>query len=124
MLRLHAQASADVNDKLVLMERSLALAMDLAATLAIGCGLGWRSRSIQTPNLFARPHAGWFHIKLTIVVLGILSVHGIIRARVGRFSRGQTPTVPQWIWSLLLVSIVAILVIVFRGPMMFAPAAP
>jgi len=127
LLRLHAQAPKDVNDKLVLMERSLAMVMDLGATLAIICGLGMafsKGGDHPTSNLFAAPGAAWFHIKLTVVVLGVLSCHGIIRARVGRFSRGQTPTVPQWIWSLLLVSIVAITILVFRGPMMFAPSAP
>lgn len=131
MLRLHAQAPKDVHDKLVLMERSLAMVMDLGATLAIVCGLGmafsaradYRGTHV-TSNLFAAAHAGWFHIKLAVVVLGVLSCHGIIRARVARFARGQSPTVPQWIWSLLLVSIVVIIILVFRGPAMFAPSTP
>jgi hypothetical protein len=38
-----------------------------------------------------------------------------------KFSRGQKPSVPQWLWSLLLVSIVAITILVFRGPIMFSP---
>jgi len=121
LLRLHTQAPTQVHDKLVLMERSLALMMDLAATLAMGCGIALTFFPRGTPNLFARPHSGWFHIKLTLVVLGILSVHGFIRARVGKFSRGQTPAVPQWIWSLMLIAIVGILLMVFRGPIMFAP---
>ena len=119
MLRVHSQSPPEVHEKLVLMERSLALSMDLAAALAIGCGLGLVFN--QTPNLFARPGAGWFHIKLTLVVLGVLSAHGMIRARVGKFSRGQVAPVPQWIWSLLLVAVVGIIIMVFRGPIMFAP---
>jgi uncharacterized membrane protein len=118
LLRIHTHMPETVNDKLVLMERSLALMMDIAATLAIGCGLGLAFN--QTPNIFARPGAGWFHIKLTIVVLGILSMHGMIRARVAKFSRGERPNVPTWIWSVLLVSIAGILIMVFRGPIMFA----
>lgn len=124
LLRLHAQAPKDVNDKLVLMERSLALSMDLAAALAIGCGLAMalmHGGTHPTTTLFGAPGAGWFHIKLTVVVLGVLSTHGMIRARVAKFSRGETPSVPQWLWSLLLVSIVAIVILVFRGPIMFAP---
>ena len=118
ILRMHTHMPEAANDKLVLMERSLALAMDLAAALAIGCGLGLAFN--QTPNIFARPGAGWFHIKLTIVVLGLLSMHGMIRARVGKFSRGERPAVPTWIWSVILISVTAILVMVFRGPAMFA----
>ena len=118
LLRMHTQMPETVNDKFVLMERSLALAMDIAAALAIGTGL--TLALYRTPTLFAQPGAGWFHIKLTIVVLGVLSMHGLIRARVGKFSRGEKPAVPSWIWSVLLVSVTAILVMVFRGPLMFA----
>ena len=62
---------------------------------------------------------GWLHIKLTVVVLGILSVHGIVRARVGKFSRGEKPTVPNWVWSMLVGSIVAVLLIVTRVKIAF-----
>ena len=122
ILRMHTQMPATVNDKFVLMERSLALAMDIAAALAIGCGIALALHRPGDGTLFSQKGAGWFHIKLTIVVLGILSMHGMIRARVGKFSRGETPTVPNWIWSVILISIVAILVMVFRGPIMFAPS--
>jgi uncharacterized membrane protein len=123
LLRFHTQAPAAASDKLVLMERSMALVMDLGATLAMGCGIAMavmKGGTHPTTNLFATPGAGWFHIKLTIVVLGVLSVHGMLRARVAKFSRGETPTVPQWLWSLLLVALVGIIVMVFRGPLLFA----
>jgi uncharacterized membrane protein len=125
LLRIHAQAPKDAHEKLTLMERSLALMMDIAATLAMGCGLtlaltknGWH----PTTTIFGAPGAGWFHIKLTLVVLGILSVHGFVRARVGKFGRGEIKPVPAWLWSLLLASMAMILVLVFVGPLWFAPA--
>jgi uncharacterized membrane protein len=121
LLRIHANAPKDMHEKLTLMERSLALMMDLAAALAIGCGLAMVFG--QTPNFLAQPHHGWFHIKLTVVVLGVLSVHGMIRARVGKFGRGQVSPVPAWIWTLLLASLMAILILVYRVryAMEFAP---
>jgi uncharacterized membrane protein len=114
LLRIHEHAR-EVHEKLLLMERSIALSMDLAATLAIGCGIA----------LAVRLHAfsqGWLHVKLAVVVLGILPVHGIIRARIGKLSRGQQVTVPSWLWSLLLVAITLIVIAVFRGPIWFAKA--
>jgi uncharacterized membrane protein len=125
LLRIHAQAPKDVLDKLTLMERSLALTMDLAAALAIGTGLAMALRHDIDPlhTLFTKPGAGWFHIKLAVVVFGILPVHGIVRGRIGRFSRGVISNVPQWLWSLLLISIVIVVVVVIRGPLMFAPSA-
>jgi uncharacterized membrane protein len=121
LLRMHASAPKEVHEKLTLLERSLALMMDLAAALAIGCGLAMVFG--QTPNFLAQPHHGWFHIKLTVVVLGVLSVHGMIRARVGKFGRGQVSPVPAWIWTLLLASVMAILILVYRVryAMEFAP---
>jgi uncharacterized membrane protein len=121
LLRIHANAPKDMHEKLTLMERSLALMMDLAATLAIGCGLAMVFG--QTPNFLAQPHHGWFHIKLTIVVLGVLSVHGMIRARVAKFGRGKVSPVPAWIWTLLLASLMAIFILVYRVryAMEFAP---
>jgi putative membrane protein len=112
LLRIHAHAPKDVHDKLTLMERSLAMMMDIAATLAIGTGL-YLAISI---HLFTMPHSGWFHAKLAVVVLGILSVHGMVRAKVGKFSRGQTPNVPQWPWSLLLAALCAIVILVVKKP--------
>jgi uncharacterized membrane protein len=125
LLRVHAQAPKDVLDKLTLMERSLALTMDLAAALAIGAGLAMALRhdgTHPTSTLFTAPGAGWFHIKLTVVVLGILPVHGIVRGRIARFSRGVISGIPQWLWTLLLISIVLIVVMVIRGPLLFAPS--
>ncbi|HWU88547.1 MAG TPA: CopD family protein [Kofleriaceae bacterium] len=127
MLRLHAHAPKDAHEKLVLAERSLALMMDIGSALAIGCGLGLAFG--QTPTVFTRPGAGWFHIKLTVVVLGILSVHGMLRARIKKFSQGKISEVPSWQWSVLLGSIAVIILLVFKGPLWFAkspdkPAPP
>ena len=110
LLRIHVHAPKDSHDKLTLMERSLALMMDLAATLAIGSGIAMAVDG----HMFTGPRMGWFHIKLTVVVLGILSAHGLVRARVGRFSRGQLKPVPSWVWSLFVASVVAILILVTR----------
>jgi uncharacterized membrane protein len=118
MLRVHAHAPADARDKLTLMERSLALSMDVAATLAIGCGIFLVIYPVEMIDgtIFSLPKPGWFHAKLAIVVLGILPVHGIVRGRIAKFSRGQSPTVPQWPWSLLLASISAIVILVIKRP--------
>jgi uncharacterized membrane protein len=120
MLRFHAQAPKDAHEKLTLIERAVALSTDLAATLAIGCGIGLIFENEFRQNLLTMPNAGWLHIKLTVVVLGVLPVHGMLRAKIKRFGLGKVAPVPQWLWSLLLVAITAIVILVFRGPLMFA----
>lgn len=122
LLRFHAHAPKAVHEKLVLAERSLAMMMDLAAALAIGCGLARAigQKSVFGTTLFGQPGAGWFHIKLTIVVLGILMVHGMLRARIKKFGQGQISPVPGWQWSVLLGSIAAIVILVRMGPLWFA----
>jgi len=115
LVRIHASAPKDVHEKLTLMERSLALMMDIAATLAIGTGI-FMALDLQPMNLFKLPHSGWFHAKLAVVVLGILPVHGIVRARIGRYGRGDFKPLPQWAWSLLLAALCAIVILVVKKP--------
>ena len=119
MLRLHAHAPKDTHEKLTLMERSIALATDIASAVAIGCGVGMIFGA-QGGNMLTQPGAGWLHIKLTVVVLGILPVHGILRGRIKRFGMGQIKPVPPWLWSLFLASLTVAVIMVVRGPMMFA----
>jgi uncharacterized membrane protein len=102
MLRFHDHAPKAVHEKLTLMERAMALSTDIAATVAIGCGI---AMALSPVNLFTVPGQGWLHVKLAAVVLGILSVHGILRARIKRYSRGELKPVPIWAWSLLLAGV-------------------
>ncbi len=113
LLRIHSHAPKDVLDRLTLMERSMALLMDLGATVTIICGVVLALDPPSGSNWFVvTPSNGpWLHIKLTIVVLGLLPVHGMLRGRVAKFSRGQITAVPSWQWSMLLASVMAIIVV-------------
>ena len=122
LLRFHTHAPKDSHEKLILMERSMALMMDIAAALAIGTGVALifygNGLSGDRPDptvssIFAEKPAGWFHIKITIVVLGLLSMHGMLRAKVKKFSQGEAVSIPQWQWTVILSSVVAILIVVF-----------
>jgi uncharacterized membrane protein len=99
MLRFHDHAPKSDHEKLTLMERAMALSTDIAAAVAIGCGI---AMTISPINLFTQSGNGWLHVKLTAVVLGLLSAHGLLRARIKRYSRGELKPVPTWVWSLLL----------------------
>ena len=116
LLRIHSHAPKEMHEKLTLMERSMALMMDIASALAIGCGIAlilMETPSNPSGNLLTQKPAGWLHIKLTVVVLGILPVHGMIRAKIKKFSQGNLSPVPNWQWTMLLASITAIAILVF-----------
>ena len=111
MLRFHDHAPKDTHEKLTLMERAMAMSTDIAATLTIGTGVAIAVHM----KYFSTPGNGWLHVKLTAVVLGILSAHGILRARIKRYSRGQLKPVPMWVWSLLLAGVtISIFAVVTR----------
>lgn len=122
LMRIHVHAPKEAHEKLTLMERSLALMMDIAAALAIGAGfaMAFVRPAEGMKNLFAQPGAGWFHIKLTLVVLAVLPVHGMLRARIKKLGMGKLDGPPQWQWSLLIVAMTLIVLLVTQGPRWFA----
>jgi uncharacterized membrane protein len=114
LLRLHAHAPKDAHEKLTLMERSLAMLMDVASALAIGCGIamaivGPVVNDVPSPVSWFKI-GKWLHYKL-VLVLVLLAVHGMVRARIKKFSRGNITPVPQWMWSLLLIAVTGIILI-------------
>jgi uncharacterized membrane protein len=99
MLRFHDHAAKESREQLTLQERALALATDIFAAAAIGCGL---AMAFSPFNQFVTKPNIWLHIKLTAVVLMILPVHGILRGRIKKYAMGKITPLPTWLWSLLL----------------------
>ena len=101
MLRFHDHAPKSSHEQLTLQERALALATDLAATVAIVCGL---IIAIKMHYFSVKPNM-WLHVKLTAVVLLILPVHGMLRGKIKKYSRGDLKPAPTWLWSMLLAGV-------------------
>jgi uncharacterized membrane protein len=108
MLRFHDHAAKGDREKLTYMERAMAMSTDISATVAIGSGVVVAIGR----HYFTTPGNGWLHVKLAVVVLGILSTHGMLRAQVKRYSRGEIKPVPTWLWSLFLASVVIAIIAV------------
>lgn len=97
LLTAHARVDEGSRGTLTMVEKRIAIVMDLGATLAIGLGLYLALR--HTPNEFK--HGPWLHIKLTAVVAGVLSTHGWVRVRIKKNARGEVKPVPVALWILL-----------------------
>jgi uncharacterized membrane protein len=101
LLHVHARVDEAARGALASLERRIAMAMDVGATLTIAVGLYTAIRW----NHFS--HGGWLHIKLTAVVLGVLSVHGLARARIKQARQGNPRAVPAILWIALAVGMIA-----------------
>ncbi len=100
LLHVHPQVDEGSRPLLTQLERTLALVMDLGATIAIGFGLYYAI------HIKAFSNGGWLHIKLTAVVLGVLSVHGFARMKVAKFRKGDARPVPPTLWILLAAGVI------------------
>lgn len=88
--------------------KRVAMVMDLGATLAIGAGLALLLG--LEPSPLTRPN---FHIKLTVVIVGLLGLHGFLRVRLGKVSRGAAEGVPGFVLPLWIALVAALFVIVY-----------
>jgi uncharacterized membrane protein len=85
LLRVHGAVEGAARDVLGRHERRMAIVMDLGATLTMVCG--FVTALGGTTNYFTT--GAWLHIKLTLVAVFILGLHGWARVQVKRFRKGQ-----------------------------------
>ena len=105
LLRVHGAVEGAARDVLARHERKMAIFMDLGATLTLVCGFVMALG--VTPTHFAR--GGWLHIKLTIVAVAILGMHGWARVQVKRFRKGQVRPIPVAVTYIVVVAAAAVI---------------
>jgi uncharacterized membrane protein len=98
LLHVHTRVEESARAALTSTERQLAMLMDLGATLAIATGF---TMAFETHEF---GHGAWLHVKLTVIVLGILSAHGMVRAKIKKFSRGEIKALPRWMFTIVLAA--------------------
>lgn len=105
LLKAHAQVDAGSRPTLVASERKAGASMDAGATLAIVAGLvmafGGPINAFKT--------GGWLHVKLTLIVVGILSVHGLVRVKMRKFRNGDLQPLPAWVVPVLLLAVAGVI---------------
>jgi protoporphyrinogen IX oxidase len=109
LLRAHASGGGSAAAETA---RSTALLMDLGAALAIAAGLTMALAVEPSPF-----REGWLHAKLTFVVLGMLSLHGITRAKIKKARRGETSSLAAWPLPAALALVALIVTLAVAKPM-------
>lgn len=107
LLRAHSVVEGAARDVLARQERKTAALMDAGATLAIACGLVIALGN--TPNAFKT--GAWLHIKLTVVAVVIIGLHGFARAQVKKFGKGQVRPIPRALLYLLLAAVAGVVLL-------------
>jgi len=102
MLHVHPQGEEKSRALLTAAERRVGILMDLGATAAIASGL--KMAIWGTINQFT--NGSWLHIKLTAVVVCVLSVHGFTRVKIKKFRQGDLRPVPAFMYLLLAAGVV------------------
>src|SRR5690606_10036039 len=90
LLSAHGATGSAAPETLTLTERRTAVLMDIGATIAILTGLHLLFASPMNPL----KQGGFMHAKLTLVVLGVLGLHGFVRARVRKMRKGDVRPLP------------------------------
>ncbi len=107
LLRAHAAVEASARNALVPLERVVGIVMDAGATFAIAAGFAMAFGT--TPIAFKT--GGWLHMKLTLVVVGVLSIHGLLRVKMRKFRNGDVAPLPSWMLPVLLIALTGIIIL-------------
>jgi uncharacterized membrane protein len=109
LLRAHAagagSAAADT-------ARSTAILMDIGATVALAAGLTMVIGMQPTPL-----REGWMHPKLLLVVLGVISIHGLTRAKIKKARRGESAAMPSFVEPAAIAVVALIVALAVAKPM-------
>lgn len=109
ILKQHAKAADAARKDFIALEKGVAMAADIGATIAIVAGI---YMIVQVPTVMKQ---AWMHPKLALVAL-VLGLHGFQRMRTGKYKRGQVSAEPAWIIPVLEIAIVGIIALAVAKP--------
>lgn len=85
--------------------------MDMGASLVLITGILMLTNDAGRPLL----KHGFMHAKLTAVVV-LLGLHGLVRATLGKVSRGEARAIPVWVQPVVIGLYIAILFLIVKRP--------
>lgn len=113
ILMAHAEAEESARGAFGPLEKRVAIAMDIGATLAIVFGVVLIVKLPYGTALFKA--GGFFHIKLTLAA-ALIGVHGFLRVKVKKFGRGEVKAPPAWLFPLMSVAVLSIVIMIIVRP--------
>jgi protoporphyrinogen IX oxidase len=111
LIYAHGKADEAGRKALADIERKMAIAMDVGATLTIAGGVAM----IFGIGASVVMKAPWMHIKLTLVAF-MLAAHVYARIKIKKFGKGDTSTPPEALLALLNFFLVGILIMAIVKP--------
>jgi uncharacterized membrane protein len=106
-LRIYKDAGSGAKDVIDGYLKKAGTLMDVGAALTIATGVTMLIN--LSPSPIKKP---WMHIKLTLVAVFVLGVHGFLRAQIKRHRNGAGKTPPTFLAPLLTLAVVSIVVLV------------
>jgi protoporphyrinogen IX oxidase len=113
VLQAHQRASGP-HEGLIGAERSIARAMELGAMLTIVCGALMILFSPAAVSPIRQPYV---HMKLTLVVV-IIALHGLVRAKMAKLGRGEGKAPPSWVNGLILLVAIGAIALAILKPLL------
>jgi uncharacterized membrane protein len=113
MLRQPTGGSEEARRLLIALTRGAGRAMDIGATLAIAAGVVLIVKSPEPVQPIQQPY---FHVKLALAV-GLVGLHGFLRARAGKLAKGDTRTLGPAPLALAALLVLGILTMIMVGPL-------
>lgn len=111
VLSAHARAE-DGDEAFARLEKRMGLVMDIGAAIAVAAGAVYLVGTRHLGEQWALKQ-GWMHVKLLLALI-LLGLHGFVRVRIGKATRGDPrplPAISHTLLGLIVLAIVALAVV-------------
>lgn len=107
----HARATPGERGSFQAMEGGIGRIMDIGATLSLVTGIAMLVGDVSRPLL----KMGFMHTKLTLVLV-LLGLHGVVRARLAKYRRGEVNPLGAWVMPAVVLVFLGVVVLIETRP--------
>lgn len=111
ILFAHQKAPESSRSTFLELEKGVAMAMDVGATIAMLGGIYYLVRAVPSPM-----KEGFMHVKLTLVA-ALIGFHGFARVKVRKFRDGEVKPIPEFLFPIISLIVIGIIIMVKVRPL-------